>query len=301
MAVRFEKGKNYNIPNLAIVKAKQYNSGKVEITYTSHKSNNLAKYKRKSANEYIDTKTNKIKQYEKTSSIKSDKALRRTLNNRVRPLLENNFNGGNNQKFITLTFDVAPEFEHLERIFTNFWNRLCRYYSKQGLMLACVWVKEIQVKRDVWHIHVLIKEINNKNLFIAWKTLHKIWGLGTVWVNSIISMYDYTSYQIDIEKEMNTLPFANTYSINKVIDYMCKLKSKKDVIPSKGRVYGVKGNLKQPREIIDTYKSIYERNLTQHTLINENTLLVVDMNTDNIFNSIHREIWHGPRPNSEDK
>lgn len=301
LAIKFEEGENNNIPDEAIVKAKIYNNGKVEVTHTSHRSNNLSKYKKKNANEYIDIETGEIKEYEKPPNFKSDKSLKRTLNNTVRPLLENNFSGGNNEKFITLTFDIAPRFDELSKIFTNFWNRLCRYYSKQSLILACVWIKEIQIKREVWHIHTLIKEINNKNLFIEWKTLHKIWGLGNVWVNSIISMYDYTSYQINIEKEMNTLPLANAHSLNKIIDYMCKLKSKKGIIPSKGHVYGIKGNLKQPDENVDNFKNICERYLTQHLLVNENTLLVRDKDTDNIYNRIHKQTWLGPKPNNEDK
>lgn len=300
MTVRFEKGDNYNIPDLAIVKAKKYNSGKVEITYTSNQNTNLKKYKKINANEYVNTETGEINQYETTNGFKSDKSLKRTLNNSVRPLLENNFCGGNNEKFITLTFDTTnPKFEELSKIFTNFWKRLCRYCSQKGLTLACVYVKELQVTRGVWHIHALIKEIHNKNLFIEWKILQRIWKLGYVWINSVISMVDYTSYQINIEKEMNTLPIANIHSVNKVIDYMCKPKSKQGIIPRTGRIYGVKGNLKKPMEFKGFYKSIYKRHLEQRTLSTDNTLLVIDENTDNILNTIHNQTWIKPNNNNQ--
>ena len=103
MAVKFEIGQGYLIPEDAQVKVKEYTNDVKVLTYVSNKSNNLRRYKRISNKEYIDMETGEILQYN-VQEVKSEKSLRRTLNGPLTDLLLNNFNGGNNEIFVTLTF-----------------------------------------------------------------------------------------------------------------------------------------------------------------------------------------------------
>ena len=63
MAVKFEIGQGYLIPEDAQVKVKEYTNDVKTVTYVSNKSNNLRRYKRINNKEYIDKKTGEILQY----------------------------------------------------------------------------------------------------------------------------------------------------------------------------------------------------------------------------------------------
>ena len=289
MGRKFKNGKNYNIPKKEVVKVEEYSRGITKVTYTTNKSNNLLDYKRKKGNKYTDFRTGEIKKY-KANPIKSTANLKRSLNNTVRPLLENNFFGENNEVFITLTYaEPMNKFLQLSKDYDRFWRRLCNKYKNSEL--ACIYVKEMQEERQSWHIHSLIKDTNNKTLHIPYDFLYRIWGLGNVWINKLFSMYDYMSYEINIEKEMKNLPFGNVHSYNKVIDYMCKLKTKENVFPTGGKIHGKKGKLKGPVKSKMTYDEAYKDKLKNSYLFGENTLLVIDDCSNHILNSIHKEFW----------
>ena len=170
---RFIRGKNYLIPKNDIVKASRYTKGRTKITHNiksnMSKGNNLISYSRQPGNTYIDPKTGKPKAY-KTTAIKTNENLKRSLNNTVRPLLENHFFGGNNEVFVTLTYaQTMSDLLQLTVDYDRFWRRLCNAYSQ--LELACIYVKEIQQDRYSWHIHSIIKEVNGKYLHIPFDPL----------------------------------------------------------------------------------------------------------------------------------
>lgn len=289
MNIKFEKGQNFHIPYEKDVKLTTYKTFKT-VTYVKNKSCNLKYIKREKNNKFRNLKTGEIKSYEKTSEFKSKKALKRTLNNVVRPLLENNFFGGDSEVFITLTFNKAIKFKDITKDFNNFWKRLARYCRKQSYELACVYVKEIQ-QNGIWHIHALIKDINNHSLHISRMKLEKIWGNGIIWITRIKNTIEYNSDEINIEKEMYEGFSPKVYSINKVIDYMCKTSTKEDVIPTRGRIHGNKGQLKQPVSIVECYKSIYKRDLNECLFRDEETLVLRNNETGDIVNTIKTEIW----------
>ena len=290
MKIKFEKGQNYHIPYDEEVKLKIYKDFK-EVTHVSYKANNLELLKPRKGNKFVNIKTDEIKIYTPPGEFKSDKSLKRTLNGRVNDLLINNFGGGHTEKFLTLTFDdIAVNFNDLTKIMNNFWRRLKRYCNKQGLSVICIYVKEIHQSGN-WHIHVLLKEINNKTLFINIDDLRKIWGNGGVHINPVSSKKDNSDKEINIEKEMNEGFAGKTHSFNKLVAYMCKLPSKENVIPSRGRVYGTKGNLQLPKSKNKSYGEACNTDLKNDYLDSENTLIVRNAETNSIVNTIHKERW----------
>ena len=290
MKIKFEKGQNYHIPFDKEVKIKTYKRFK-EIIYVSHKAHNLKHLRPVKGKKYINLETDEIKPYTQSKNFKSDKSLKRTLNGRVNDLLINNFGGGHTEKFLTLTFDdIAVNFNDLTKIMNNFWRRLKRYCNKQGLSVICIYVKEIHQSGN-WHIHVLLKEINNKTLFINIDDLRKIWGNGGVHINPVSSKKDNSDKEINIEKEMNEGFAGKTHSFNKLVAYMCKLPSKENVIPSRGRVYGTKGNLQLPKSKNKSYGEACNTDLKNDYLDSENTLIVRNAETNSIVNTIHKERW----------
>lgn len=294
MGIKFKKGENYNISKYAIVKTTRYNNGTIKIRYTNNTSSNLSNYQKLNKYEYLDKKTGEILEYNK-SEIKSKENIRRTMNNKVRPILENNFWGGNNELFVSLTFsNDMQDFNELPKYFDNFWKRLTRKY-KNTFDLACVYVKEMQMKRNCWHYHVMLKEVNKNNLYIDCTDLYRIWKYGNITVSRIWSGNAYSYKRINEEKRMEDEFFLSKkdHNIKNVIDYMCKLKSKEGYIPANGKIYGIKGknHLLQPVNDIEVYEKVYNEIADTHILGNELTLLLENTKTGNIIKNIHTQLW----------
>lgn len=301
MGKKFSRGDNYNIPREAEVKVAEYSRGRTKITHSKNKPNNLRMYRRSVNNTYYDAFEQTYKPY-KTRAYKTQQSLSRSLNHTIRPLLENNFFGGNNEVFVTLTYtEPMSEFKQLSRDYDKFWRKLCNHFN--SLDLVCIYIKEMQIKRkpNSWHIHSLIKESNGVDFYIDYNLLMKLWGLGNVWINRVCSMYDYTNTQLSIEREMKNLSFSNTWGYNKIIDYMCKLEGKQDVFPSGAKIHGNKGRLEGPAESRMTYSEATKTKLANSVLVNENTFLISDDSTNSILNSVHNEFWVEHTLNKQDK
>lgn len=291
MKLSFEKGKNYHIPDDANVKVTSYKDGRTKITHLNTKNGNLARYKRKDG-KIIDEETGEIIEYE-VQKFKTDKTLKRAIKETVRPLLENNFKGGFNELFVTLTFkNEMNDFDELSKYFSKFWCRL--KYRYKDLELCCLAVKEMQQTRRSWHLHLILKEQNNKHLYISNEDMQDIWKYGFTKVSRIYREENYRVNEIDEEGAMERNVLFNMedkFHIDNVIDYMCKLKTKSGEIPSSGRIHIKKGKLELPEVKRMNYRDVNNEFLKDATFIREDTLLIRSRDTDNILNYIHTEEW----------
>ena len=290
MEIKFERGENYHIPNEEGVKVTTYKNGRAKVTHIKTPSNNLAKYRRR-GNEIINTETGEITECE-IHKLKTDKTIKRTMKETIRPLLENNFFGGVNELFVTLTFaNDMNDFRELSRYFNNFWNRL--KYKYKDLDLDCLAVKEMQQNRKSWHLHLIMKELNNKYLYISNNEMARIWGLGLTKVSRINKEDKQIDEDINEEKSMeHTLYIPNeNFNISKVIDYMCKLETKSGEIPSAGRIHIKKGKLELPKIERMIYGDANNTILKDASLVREDTLLLRNPDTEFILNYIHTEEW----------
>lgn len=295
MGIVFEKGENYNIPKNSKVKTIRYINGKIIIKYISKRNSNLSNYKKLNKDEYLDKKTGEILEYNK-SQIKSKENIRRTMNKKVRPLLENNFFGGRNELFVSLTFsEDMQDFNKLPDYFKNFWKKLTRKY-KNRYTFACIYVKELQVERNCWHYHLTLKDVEGKHLFITGDDLYKIWKYGNITVSRIWSGNEFWYKEIDEEKRFQNDFFLSKqdHNIKNVIDYMCKLKSKEGYIPANGKIYGTNGKnyLVAPTEKNEIIDDVYDEIEDTHILDDELTLLLKNTNTGNIVGQIHTQEWN---------
>lgn len=116
--------------------------------------------------------------HKKDGAPKSKDSLRRTFKE-LEGLIRTNFSdGGNNQVFMTLTYaENMKDTKRLYKDFEKFWKRLTYHMKKSKLEYLSV--AEPQ-GRGAWHLHVLVKDTVNKNLYIDGKWLHDIWGHGYV-------------------------------------------------------------------------------------------------------------------------
>lgn len=285
-----------NIPSNAIVKIQEFAGNKFKITHTQKISTNLNNIRRLSGDTYVDTRTGEIRNY-LNPSTKSTKAIRRTIREKLQPLLENNFDENSKAVMFTLTTSKCiSDFKEVTPMFNKFWNRF--KYKYKDLDLACVYIKELQAKRAGWHIHALVKDINNKYIPITPEQLRKIWGNGIVWITKINPYVKYLNHNFvyleqplyDPEEKYFTTK-VETSGIGNLIEYMCKIKSKDGYIPTRGKIYGSKGKLKQPISYKEQYDKVLNTILKDKKKATAYSTEIVNSNTDAIINTIGYEIW----------
>lgn len=138
-------------------------------------------------------------------------SIRKSIS-KLRRLINNNFTGGKNELWITLTFGENKVFDpkQLCLLFEHFIKRLRRFCKAQTI--DYIYVPEPHEKGD-WHIHLLLK--SNKTLYIANKDLRKLWSHGHVKVNRLkdvdnIGAY-VSSYLINIKEGEKTKKGARLY------------------------------------------------------------------------------------------
>lgn len=157
-----------------------------EIKYVEH-VNVLPTVKKLSNESYLVLATGEIKDYSNTSKTRADNSMsmRKTLK-KLRYLINNNFIGGRNELFVTLTY-AKNMTDHIQlgRDFKNFWLRFTYKFPNAEYLR----ISEPQA-RGAWHLHVLIKNVN----YVENQELANLWTHGFVKVNSINGVDNIGAY-----------------------------------------------------------------------------------------------------------
>lgn len=289
--IYIEKGENYNIPNDAIVKVTEYeaqrilevkNCSNMRYNQESNKyENTLADYRRISDTEFLNIRTGEISKY-KSSTKRNRESLKKSMN-QLRALIMNNFKGGKNELFVTLTTeDIITDVKEFKRLFKKFWRRVKKTYKS----LEYVGVIELQ-KRGAIHAHLIIKDTRHDCLFIKNDEILKLWEQGLTKTSRISS--ESQNNDIDEENRIHYKNLEETFAIETVADYMCKDESK-EALPVECNVYFSSRGITAP----NVYNKIYSElksALDAYMFIDEETLLVKEQETGNILNKIKTEIW----------
>lgn len=288
--IYFQDGENYDIQKDKVVKATKYKaSGDIEILDTSNQKNGFDGIEKISKYEYYDLKSNTTKLY-KISGPKSKVSLRKSMKC-LEKKLKNNFLGGKNELFVTLTTDIPiTDIEEMKYYFKVFWDKLKSLYD--GLEYA--YIIEMQDERNSWHFHLLLKDMKNKILYIPNSTIEKLWNKGHTKTSRITNNtkkhnnIDEAEYIDSIE---NTLFYVDeTFRIDKVISYMIKTRTKQK-IPKGTRCYDTSRGLKSPEIENVIYSEICSQMEGNYELKKEKTLLIRNTDTKAIVNKVKKETW----------
>lgn len=180
---------NYSVYDQALVKFTQ--TGNVsQIISLAHK-NNSCPIQKLNKDEYVFLATGEILKCNHIDNRSQNlNTIRRSISN-LRNLINNNFIGGSNELWITLTFGEHKIYDSKElcSVFEKFIKRL--RYKFKDIKLDYIYVPEPHQKGD-WHIHLLLKA--NKPLYIENSLLNKIWGHGFVKVNRLKDITNIGAY-----------------------------------------------------------------------------------------------------------
>ena len=287
--IYFQDGDNYNICSDKVVKVTRYDvTGNIEILDASNQQNGLDGIEKISKDKYYDTKTNTTKAY-KLNKNKSQESIKKSMRNLKRKL-KNNFAGNRNELFVTLTTEnTITDVEEMKYYFKQFWDRLKSIYD--GLEYA--YIIEQHSKRDGWHFHMLLKDMNNKKIYIPNSTIEALWNKGYTKTSKITSNPKYNNldeaeYIDSIDDGISLID--ETFGINKVISYMTKTRSKNN-LPKGTRCYETSRGLKSPKIERLLYSEICFNMHDNYQLNSERTLLIRNTDDKAIVNKIKTEIW----------
>ncbi|MTD32270.1 hypothetical protein [Planomicrobium sp. YIM 101495] len=145
------------------------------------------------ADRYMVIETGEILEYEK-SNTRADNmnSLRKTFK-KLRYLINNNFVGGRNELFLTLTF-AQESFDNgmVTTATKNFMKRL-KYRYKDESTIDYLSVVEPHASGQ-WHLHVLLRFNELDRVFIPSNELASIWGQGFVQVKSLVDIDNIGAY-----------------------------------------------------------------------------------------------------------
>lgn len=279
--IYFEEGENYHIKKKDIVKVTRFEiSNEIEVKHTTAKGNGLRKFKKLDKYTYVNTETGEIKNY-KLSKEKKIKNMRRALK-KLKSIIRNNFYGKRNEIFVTMTTEkVETSFENIVQKFKKFWRKLLN--KNKDKKLEYIYVVELQEKRNSWHIHTLIKDTENRNLFIENEEIKELWGEGFTKTTRVVRGRTNNKTKENIIRDE-----VKEYGIENLIDYMAKVRTKEKIENGK-RLYYCSRGIKQPLVEKLVYEEIEEQLKDNYILDKEDTLLVKDSKTNNIINKIKKE------------
>jgi len=219
------QNKAHPIPRKALVKVTEMNHI-VELVYTHNVSNTLEKYVKLDKNSYavIERETGEVlevKDYEiKENRAQNIAGLKRSMK-KIRDLINNNFTGGLNELFITLTYalvDGKPmtDTKKASRDFQTFIKRFKRKFHD------AVWLAVLEPQASgAWHWHLLVK-------FTDWKSpaqiridnnevIFPLWGHGWTKTKSLNRVDNIGAYlggylsSVEISEENREEIFDTVY------------------------------------------------------------------------------------------
>lgn len=254
-------------------------TGNITKIMTLEHKNNQCPIQKINKEEYVLLETGEIKEYEHIENRGQDMTTIRKSVVSLREIINNNFFGGNNELWVTLTFGKNKIYDpkQLYFIFEKFIKRLRYKYKKEETTFDYIYVPEPHEKGD-WHIHLLLK--SNKPIFIANSELRTVWGQGFVKVNRLkdvdnIGAY-VSAYLTNIKNGEETKKGARLY-----------------LYPPNHQLYRCSSGIKKPVSVYIPYEKA-KKEVSSDKLTYSKTLKIMDATT-NFNNIVHYEYYNSKR------
>ena len=144
---------------------------------------------------YVDLKTGEIREFERTENrSQGENSLRKTFN-RLRELINSNFEGAANELFITLTYRGDLQTNDPKIVYGDFKKFMMRmkYKYKDVSTIDYINVLEPHASGN-FHMHVLMRFNDLNNIYIPNKELAEVWGNGFVQIQSLKNVDNIGAY-----------------------------------------------------------------------------------------------------------
>lgn len=169
----------------------------VEVMGTKNRICHQKTIERIDKEKYIYLPTKEVRYYNRNFSRKDCIVNLNKTFNKIRKIINYNFDGSDNELHIILTYK-EPMFEpsYLSKDFKSFWNKIkYRYKSLEYLRVA-----EPHASGS-WHLHLLVKDFKSPYLFIPYEFIRACWGRGNIKVVRIKNVDRMSTYFFPSFKE----------------------------------------------------------------------------------------------------
>jgi hypothetical protein len=222
--------------------------------------------KRLKGNTYVNITTGEVKEYmPKIDGVQMrNRRSLRMIFTKLRQLITTNFEGGEAEKFLTLTYaqqhnDPAKIYKDLD-IFNK---RLRRAYPSIGYLH----IVEPHASGN-YHVHSLLKHVDGTELNLGYKEVCKLWGHGYVTVEALNNVDNIGAYFVayfsnleiadeDLHKykdDIKEMPRADGSGTKKVIKG-----ARLDFYPDYMQIYRASRNLKKPEAVNEIDKEKFKK------------------------------------------
>lgn len=244
----------------------------IEIVSLAHK-NNSCSIKKLNKDEYVLLSTGEVFYCNHTENRSQNINSVRLSVAKLRNLINNNFVGGKNELWITLTFGKNKIYNanELYPIFHSFIKRLRNKFK--NMTLDYIYVPEPHEKGD-WHIHLLLK--SDKELYIKNAKLNEIWGNGFVKVNRLQDVDNIGAY-------------VSAYLTNIKDGEKTKKGARLYLYPSGHKLYRCSKGIIQPKSEFLSYRKAKEKVSSVKPTFSNTISVVTDTGFSNI---IHKEYFN---------
>ena len=156
------------------------NGDTLEVITPHHRSNNLNRFQRLDKYRYSDKTTGEIHFYKKPyKKHKSPDDIQRALT-ALRRLINNNFFGNLSERHIVLTY--AEQVDNPSAVYSHFKYFIAKLRKHYPCEYICIPEPN---ENSRWHIHVLLKKLDNQDLKIPYNLLNELWGHGGVRISKM--------------------------------------------------------------------------------------------------------------------
>lgn len=220
-------------------------------------------------NQYIDNSTGELKEYH-YSKYKTLDNIKEQFK-KIPRLIKGYFNGDNTERFITLTYSYIMNNPYLLPYdFKKFIRKINRRYGK----CRYIYIKEPNGKGS-WHIHSIIKRLDEKPFNITDKTLRTLWGNGYAVsteipynIYTLPHYFDVTRYDEKKSRIVYYPPYLNIYGCSKDVKTEKVRGLYKDLKPlSMTKIYDSENQYilvnQEDGEITGQWKTAYEQYKTE--------------------------------------
>lgn len=218
-----------------------------------------------SKDEYMIYSTGEVKRYNSLKN-KDPKNVQRTVT-KMRRIINCNFFGEKNELFITLTYkENMTDTERLYRDLDKFIKRL-----KYRLKCEMKYIMAVEPqKRGAWHLHILLKVLGKKIMYIPNKEIAELWGKG------------FTS-----TKRMSSVSNVGAYMSAYLINQKGKKYERLDMYPKNMRIYRISKNCTKAEKIIIS-KETHER-IKKEKDLSYKREYIINNDEGEMINAITRE------------
>ncbi|MGI6696660.1 MAG: rolling circle replication-associated protein [Christensenellales bacterium] len=185
------KGKTFTVSSNHMCKV--ISSGNINeiITVKIPPSPVISNYRRLDKDRCVNLKTGEIITYKKSSKrLNNHQGLRKTFSD-LRRVINANFIGDHQSELhITLTYNYnEQDYTKVAKDFSRFWSRFTYHYP------GCEYIRILEPQNaGRWHIHLLVKLMNGKLLYVDYDHLRDLWGLGLIHVSEMPSSDNIGAY-----------------------------------------------------------------------------------------------------------